>query len=467
MKAREFTVRYGFYLRKMDNDTICAPASAPVQSALAIIRISGPQSYEIIQKYFSNPEKIGHQRCAYGHIIDNDTKIDDVIVTYYKAPYSFTGEDVVEISCHGNPLIVQNILSLLQKDNSSRMAGPGEFTRRAFENGKMDLTAAEAVNAIINARSEWEIDTALNQMHGSLRKEVETIKEKLITLKADIEAAIDFSHENIQFVSHEEILHSISMLTEQINDIKKRCSVGEKIIQGLTIAIIGKPNAGKSSILNYIVNEERAIVSDIPGTTRDLVRETIQINGIHINLIDTAGIRKSDDTVEKIGIDRSREAVVKANIVLTVLDCTTGITDEDRDILSIVPEKDVIFLLNKVDITGTDIEYLFKEIDGTKIKFSAVTGEGFSLLENTIASLMMKGIEKYENSFIADSRIISILENSVNLCHTVYESVENGNPEEIVAADIQSLLDTVKEITGEVSPDEVLHSIFDRFCIGK
>lgn len=451
----------------MDKQTICAPASAPVQSALAIIRLSGPSSLEILNRYFSASEKLAPQKAVYGYIVDGESRIDDVIATYFKAPHSFTGEDTVEISCHGNPLIVQNILHLIQRDGLARMAGPGEFTRRAFENGKMDLTAAQAVNAIIRARSEWEIETALGQMHGSLQREINLVKDRLVLLKADVEAAIDFSHENIEFVSREEILESIAAVTTLITTVLKRCRVGEKLSQGLNIAIVGKPNAGKSSLLNYIVNEERAIVSDIPGTTRDLIRETVQIDGIHINLIDTAGIRKSDDAVEKIGIDRSKEAVSRAQLILAVLDCSTGITEEDREILAILPEKQVIYIYNKCDLVENASMPEVDALTGEKIHFSALSGEGFPQLERAISASMHKGIESYDHTFLADSRIITILEKAVSQCADVHESAKNENPEEILASDIQQLIDFLKEITGEVSPDEVLHSIFDRFCIGK
>ncbi|MFW6365158.1 MAG: tRNA uridine-5-carboxymethylaminomethyl(34) synthesis GTPase MnmE [Spirochaetota bacterium] len=450
----------------MDNQTICAPASAPVQSALAVIRISGPDAVAVVRRIFSHPERIKQRRAAYGWILDGDARVDDVVCTCFTAPHSFTGEDTVEISCHGNPLIVQNIITLLQRDTSVRIAQPGEFTRRAFKNGKIDLTAAQAVDAIIRARSGWEISTALRQMHGSLRTEIDSMRSRLIELRADVEAAIDFSEEHIEFVSREEITDAVGVIGEQLSLVLQRCRTGERIAQGLSIAIVGKPNAGKSSILNYIVNEERAIVSDIPGTTRDLVRETVQLNGIHLNLIDTAGIRYSEDAVEKIGIQRSREAVEKAHIVLAVLDLTTGITDEDRNIFSILPEDRVIFLLNKSDIADSVI-ISESDLPARSILFSARTGEGFAKLEEAITAMMHLGLEERDQSFLADTRIIAALEKSKSLCGVLAESAASGNPEEIVASDIQELLDTLQEITGEVTTDDVLESIFSRFCIGK
>jgi tRNA modification GTPase len=451
----------------MDNDTICAPASAPVQSALALIRVSGSSALKYFSEIFSHPERLIHQKSTYGYIKNGSHKVDDVVAVYFKAPHSFTGEDTVEISCHGNPLIVQNILTLLMKNDSIRMADPGEFTKRAYLNGKIDLTAAQAVDSIIRARSEWEIESALNQMHGFLKHEIDRIKNLLILFKADIEATIDFSTEEIDFADRIQLKNEIIAITDEIEKLLKRCKIGERLSHGLNIAIVGKPNAGKSSLLNYIINEERAIVSEIPGTTRDIIRETIQISGIHINLIDTAGIRNSEDSIEKIGILRSKEAVNKAHLVLCVLDGEIGITHDDKEIFSILPKNNVIYVINKCDLQRHESIEEFMNSYEFSVLFSSVTGYGFSKLEETISSFLFKGIDDYQNSFIADRRVVTILENSVLISNEILSAIDNHISEDLIASDTSRLIENLQQITGEVSPDDVLNSIFSRFCIGK
>ncbi|MCL1833369.1 MAG: tRNA uridine-5-carboxymethylaminomethyl(34) synthesis GTPase MnmE, partial [Leptospirales bacterium] len=317
----------------MFNDTICALASAPVNSSLAIIRISGSESYRAACSFFSSKDKINNRAAVYGSITEGGEIIDDVILIYYKSPSSFTGEDMAEIFCHGNHLIIGRILRLLYR-HGIRAAEPGEFSKRAFLNGKIDLTKAEAINALINAQSDWEIKASINQMHGSLRDVIDKLRNNIIMLKGDIEAGIDFSDQDIEFVSGTESLDIVNDILDSLIDLQRRCNIGNRTARGIDVVLTGRPNVGKSSLLNLILNEERAIVSHIPGTTRDLIRESIQIGGVRVNLTDTAGLGVPGDDIERMGVELSRKNIAAASLVLMVVDASCGITDEDRDIIS-------------------------------------------------------------------------------------------------------------------------------------
>ncbi len=451
----------------MNFETICAPATAPINSTLAIIRMSGPESLRTASKIFSNYNNLKHRLSLYGTINGKNKIIDDVVLTYFKAPNSFTGEDCIEISCHGNPLIVQKIIKLLIKNNI-RMAEPGEFSKRAFLNGKIDLTGAEAINQIINARSEWEIEAALKQMHGALRDIINKIRGKIILLKADIECNIDFSGEDVEFISYAKAWEEIKFIKEAVSELYQRCKLGEKISHGINIAIVGRPNVGKSSLLNLLLNEERAIVTDIPGTTRDLIKETIQFNGIHVNLIDTAGIRDAGCQIEKIGIEKSKKEIETAPIIILLIDAVEGITQEDKEILKNINEKKVIVLGNKIDLAQKkEVSGLEKDLGKKIIAFSTITSEGLDKLEKRICNFISKEFVQFDSSFIADLRILNLLEKSLTNIKTINMLLQHNEPPEIIAFELQLLIDTISEITGEVSADEVLNSIFNRFCIGK
>ncbi len=447
--------------------TICALSTPPVNSTIAVIRTSGAESIIAAKAIFSAPDRISPRYAAYGSIIESGRIIDDVILIYFKAPSSFTGEDMVEIFCHGNRLVSSKILSLLVQ-NGLQMAAPGEFSKRAFLNGKIDLTEAEAINHLILAKSDWEIDISIDQMHGSLRKIIQLLREKLILLKADIESAIDFSEEDIEFVSREEALSQIEVLSNEIKALITRCRIGEKISNGIDAAIAGRPNTGKSSILNLILNQERAIVSDIPGTTRDIIRETVQISGIHINLIDTAGIGIPGDELERLGIERSRKNIDSAGIIFMVIDGSQGLLPEDEEIIDKISGKKIIYIINKTDIAEkekiTDIQ---KRLNGISILFSAKAGTGLNDLEKSITDILSEEFADYKNSFAADVRIINILEKSLKISHVINELITDNHPKEIVAFEIQAMIESLGEITGEILPDDVLNSIFSRFCIGK
>lgn len=451
----------------MLEDTIYAPSTPPINSPIAIIRISGSESLRVANLVFQSHGKIKPRLASFGTIIDNSEQIDDIILIYYHSPQSYTGEDMIEIFCHGNQIILYKIIRLLNR-LGLRLAEPGEFTKRAFLNGKLDLTEAEAINHIITAQSEWEVDTAIKQMHGSLKNIISEIRDNVILLKADIEAGIDFIEEDIEFVSYPEALNRAEKIKESLNDLLLRCKTGEKISHGIDVTITGKPNVGKSSILNLILNQERAIVSDIPGTTRDLIRESIQINGIQINLTDTAGINTPGNEIEKIGIEFSHKTIEKASIILMVIDAATGIDETDRNIIKKISSKKNIIIINKIDLVGkNEIETIEKKIGRDAIHFSAITGIGLSDLKNAISTILSSEFVEYRNSFVADLRIINLLEKSIENIDSVSELFTQKEPVEIIAFEMQALHDNLSEITGEITPDNVLDSIFNRFCIGK
>lgn len=451
----------------MTEDTICAPATPPVNAALAIIRMSGPEVLRAVRTLFTNHEKIEPRRAVFGSIHEQGNVVDDVILTFYRAPNSFTGEDMAEICCHGNPLIMHRIIQLLGACGV-RLAGAGEFTRRAFLNGKMGLTEAEAINHVIAARSSWEIETAVQQMHGSLREAIQRVRERVIELKADLETGIDFIEENIEAVDRGEALRQVAEIQGELETLLRRCVTGGRLSRGIDVVIAGKPNVGKSSILNSILNEERAIVSDLPGTTRDLIRESVQIGGIHINLTDTAGIGVPGDEVEQKGIELTRKNIATAGIVLFVLDAATGFREEDARILESINGRNCIPVINKIDLfPRREFDDIAGSLPHPPVLFSAKTGEGFRDLENAIASFLRESFIPHESPFIADLRIINLLEQAGRDMETVRDCVARDEAIEITAFEAQSLLNTLAEITGEITPDDVLDSIFSRFCIGK
>ena len=448
-------------------DTICAPATPPVPSPIAIIRISGPETFRAVRSLFNTSRDIQPRQAHYGTISVEGKQIDDVVMVCYRSPRSYTGEDMAEIFCHGNPLIVRKIITTLN-DRCVRMAEPGEFTRRAFLNGKIDLTEAEAINHIITARSEWEIETSIGQMHGSLKRIIRELRDRIIELKADIEAGIDFSEEDIEIISRGAALDRVTSIRDALSQLLGRCMQGEQLKHGIDITITGRPNVGKSSILNLILNQERAIVSNIPGTTRDIIRESIQINGIHVNLIDTAGIGTPGDEIERMGMDLSHKKIESSSLVLVVLDATEPLNAADTDILEKTDHKKRIILINKSDIARSeDIAALRKSLSGHSIAFSAKTGLGLSDMKDSIAARIKNEFVQIENSFVADIRIISLLEKALDNTHAVKNLIEKGEPGEITAFELQCLLDNLSAITGEITSDDVLNSIFDRFCIGK
>lgn len=440
-------------------------------SSIAVVRMSGPQSFRIASECFEKPSLISHRKALHGKLFHGEQEIDDVVLIAYQAPESFTGEDMVEICSHGNPIIVKKIIDLfIQK--GARFAEPGEFTRRAFLNGKMDLTAAEAINRIVKARGEWEINAALAQMHGALREKIQQLREALILMKADVESKIDFSEEDIEFLTSDAAIARMQEIHDSLAGIFNRCRIGERVSHGIDIPIVGRPNVGKSSILNLILNAERAIVSEIPGTTRDLISETVQFAGYHVNLFDTAGIDEPGCEIERMGINLSHKKIDDASMLILVIDAAGEINDTDREILHRSSGKSCIVLGNKIDLFPKTereerISFLEKNLHAPIIPFSAKTGEGLELLEKKVGEFLTSEFPEQKNFFFADQKMQTILAEATEKAVSIQKLFIQSEPPEIIAFELQNLIDLLCEITGEIAIDDVLNSIFSRFCIGK
>lgn len=451
----------------VQGDTFCAPATPPINSAIAVIRVSGPLSHSVMKKVFQCKGEIRERYAHYGSIFSDEAIIDDIIAIFYRSPRSFTGEDMVEIFCHGNHMVVQKIMRLLKR-MGIRYAEPGEFSKTAFVNGKMNLTEAEGVNHLINARSEWEIETALQQMHGSFHRALSKIRDQIIHLKADIECGIDFIEEDLSIVSTDAAVERLRKIKEAIRDVLLRCRIGSQLCHGIDVTITGKPNVGKSSILNLVLNRERAIVSDIPGTTRDIIREPVQIGGIHLNIIDTAGIDTPANEVERLGIERSVQNIEGSALILVVFDASNGFQQADGNIIDKVKNKKCIYIINKADIADIGkVAAIKTRIGSDALMFSAITGMGLKELENVIKVYIDNHFSDLHNSFIADVRVISLLEGALEIVSKIEALYRSSEPEIIVISEFEALMDTVSEIIGEIAPDDILDSIFSRFCIGK
>lgn len=450
----------------MKEDTIIALATPPGVGAIAIIRISGNKSINLADNFFVGKTKITESKSHivhYGKIISEESGvIDDVLITVFRSPNSYTGEDCVEISCHGNPFIVQNIINLFLSTNELRLAEPGEFTKRAFLNNKIDLSQAEAVLDIIHSRTEASFRGARNQLDGLLSKKVDFLRKSIINALSFIELGLDFAEEDIEFIENSELIKILDEIIIEIDNLIESYNLGRVIRDGVNVALVGKPNVGKSSILNYLLKESRAIVSDIPGTTRDIIREEISINGILFRLFDTAGLRESQDLIEKEGIYRSRETVKNADIVLFIEDVEQGESKElYLDLTNYTHPEKIIKVLNKIDL-ATECSM------DADIKISAKTGEGFGKLIKKLTEATL-GADYYTERtiLVSNLRHYNCLRKSREYLINAHDSVVKKLSGEFCSVDLRNAALSLGEIIGEVTDDDVLNNIFMQFCIGK
>lgn len=452
-------------LLSQNEDTIVALATPPGIGAISVIRVSGPETFLKVDKIFKGKKKLTEcftHTIHYGKIINSQNEIiDDVLVSVFRAPHSYTGEDSVEISTHGSQLIVEKIISLLL-EQEVRLAEPGEFTKRAFLNGKLDLAQAEAVADIINARTEASLRGARNQLDGILSNKVETLREKLINTSSLIELELDFAEEDIELLPVQEILKNINEIENEIDNLIKTFSFGKVIRDGVNVALVGKPNVGKSSLLNYLLKEARAIVSEIPGTTRDIIREELTIDGILFRLYDTAGIRMTEDIIEREGVLRSRNAVKDADIVLFMNDVETGFDNElFQEILKLSSEEKILKVVNKIDL---------KKIEDEKfdVEISAKTGEG---MENLFQKLKEKAIGTNiyteKTAIVSNIRHYNALKKAKEHLINAKKSISDKLTGEFIAVDLRNAENSLSEIIGKVTTDDILNNIFSKFCIGK
>lgn len=450
----------------MKEDTIVALATPAGVGAISVIRVSGPQSFSAVDEIFFGKNKIENaatHTLHYGDIKNQGGKhIDDVLVSVFRAPNSYTGEDSVEISTHGNPIITQKIIELLISNSDVRLADPGEFTKRAFLNNRIDLTKAEAVADVINSRTEASFRGARNQLDGLLSKKVNDLRTQLLNSSSFIELELDFVEEDIQFVNQDELLKRIDSIIIEIDTLLESYEFGRVIRDGVNVAIVGKPNVGKSSLLNYILKESRAIVSEIPGTTRDVIREEVSIGGILFRIFDTAGIRVSDDTIEKEGIFRSQETVRNADIVIFLEDVNQGESRElFVDLLNLTNPDKVIKVLNKIDLND-------KSKINSDVKISAKTGEGIDLLFEKLKEKTI-GNESYteKTAIVTNLRHHNCLKKSRENLINARESILKKMSGEFISVDLRNAEMKLAEIIGEVTSDDILNNIFMKFCIGK
>ncbi|MBZ0200076.1 MAG: tRNA uridine-5-carboxymethylaminomethyl(34) synthesis GTPase MnmE [Ignavibacteriaceae bacterium] len=451
--------------RVFTEDTIVALATPSGVGAISVIRVSGPDSFVAADKIFLGKIKLLHavsHTIHYGQIVDEPgLVIDDVLISVFRNPNSFTGEDCVEISTHGNPIIIKKIIELLTAKNI-RLAEPGEFTKRAFLNGRIDLTQAEAVVDIINSRSEASLRGARNQLDGLLSKKINDLRQQLIDTSSFVELELDFAEEDIEFIDNTELIKRIKNIIREIEKLLATYSFGRVLRDGINIALVGKPNVGKSSLLNYILKESRAIVSHIPGTTRDVIREEVLIDGLLFRLFDTAGIRTSQDEVEGEGIMRSREAVKNADLVLFIDDVEQGFSyDLYDELISLTSSNNIIKVMNKIDIA----EASTLEAD---VFLSAKTGFGTEKLFSIMKERALSG-ENYseQSTIVSNVRHYNCLRKAKDNLNSALITSENKLSGEFISVDLRTAAVALSEIIGDVTSDDILNNIFSKFCIGK
>ncbi|MBI9033932.1 MAG: tRNA uridine-5-carboxymethylaminomethyl(34) synthesis GTPase MnmE [Bacteroidales bacterium] len=459
------------------NDTICALATSAGTAAIAVIRLSGPKAFEITEQIFVpvkkglKMEEVKSHSIHFGTLHDGDKLLDEVLISFFRNPKSFTGEDAVEISCHGSIYIQQKIMELLIS-RGARLAEPGEYTMRGFMNGKFDLSQAEAVADLISANSKAAHDLALNQMRGGYSLKIKDLRTELINFASLIELELDFGEEDVEFANREQLNTLLIKLKSELSSLVSSFKVGNVIKKGIPVAIVGEPNVGKSTLLNAILNEEKAIVSDIPGTTRDLVEDTITIEGVSFRFIDTAGIRQSEDEIEKIGIERTYDVINKARIVLFVFDITTTTCHEVNEILADFrhhidnPHKHFVVIANKIDELIEAPKEFGDLVQLESIFVSAKRKENIHLIvESLVGSLDTNGLS--DQTIVSNVRHLNSLQKALDAINTVEDGFENEVPSDLIAIDIRTALHHLGEITGEITTDDILGNIFGKFCIGK
>ena len=473
----------------MNDTTIAAISTAYGESGIGIVRMSGPESLNVLKKVFrrfsegygkdtalpcSEEFEFKPRHMYYGNIEDTDSgqKIDECLAVYMPGPHSYTGEDVAEIQCHGSVISYKKILSLLLK-NGAVPAEPGEFTKRAFLNGRMDLAQAEAVIDIIKARSSRSFDTAVDQLSGSLSQRVRAIRALLLDLLVDLSVNMDYPDEDIEEVTYEKLSDSIKTVKDKLSELAASSGEGRIIREGLLVSIVGKPNVGKSSLMNMILRDNRSIVTDIPGTTRDTIEEQISIRGISMRFVDTAGIHESSDIIENIGIERSKDAFNKADLILFILDPSQEVSEEDRQLLEMTEGRQSILIINKNDIiedsrSALEAAGISHERLESAVYISAKTGEGLKELEDKIENVVTGGkVHRTEDVLITNVRHADLINKAINELNEALAMTEASEAMDFIEVNVRVAFDALGEITGETASGEIINEVFSRFCLGK
>ena len=467
------------------DDTVVAIATPAGRGGIGVVRLAGPEAVSIAQPMLRLTHTLEPGRAVFGELVEPEAKnyvqaaaihpaeldgasgarIDEVVVTYFQKPHSYTTDDIVEISAHGSPVVLRHIVELALA-RGARLAEPGEFTMRAFLNGRIDLTQAEAVRDLIESQTLFQAKVAAQQLEGALSKRLQPMKQKLVELIALLEAGIDFAEDDISVLPPDQILKHIAEVQVPLAELAGSFAFGKIVHEGLTLAIVGRPNVGKSSLFNCLVERERAIVTATPGTTRDLVSETVALGGIPVKLVDTAGIRRALDEAESIGIRKSMEALADADVVLFVLDASEPLADEDRELLMHVEGRTAIVVHNKADLDGSELSNFNSRLP--VIRTSAVTGLGIPELRSEILRhIAGDNIPQAESGFLTNVRHQARVSDAMNGLEAAIEAVGNQVPHEMLLLDLYSALRPLDEITGATTTDDILNLIFSTFCIGK
>lgn len=436
--------------------------------------MSGEKCFEVLNKIFKpkkqeSIEKIKGYTIKYGYIVENNEIIDEVLVSYFKAPKSYTTENMCEINTHGGNVVIRKILELCLK-NGANLAEPGEFTKRAFLNGRIDLLQAESVIDVINAKSEKEAKTGIKQLEGVLSKKIKEIKQEILDVMVNVDVSIDYPEYDVEDVTNSQISEMLDSVQTKLEILEKSFDNGKLIKEGIKTAIIGKPNAGKSSLLNAILKEDRAIVTEYEGTTRDTIEEFVNIDGVPLKLIDTAGIRDAKDEVEKIGIKKSKEIANDADLVIAIFDSSKELTKEDIEILNIIKNKKSIVLLNKADLNSVlnENDERFKKITENVLKISALNGEGLEKLYALISKMFsLEEINVDNDVIITNLRHKNLISKAIENVKKAKKTVEENMPIDIIAIFIKDILEDLGNITGEIVTDDIINEIFSKFCLGK
>lgn len=451
-------------------DTIAAISTPLGEGAIGIVRLSGTDSFAIAQKIFKRKDlsKVASHTLNYGHIVDPDKDeiLDEVMVGAMRSPKTFTREDIIEINTHGGIAVTNEILQLVIREGA-RLAEPGEFTKRAFLNGRVDLTQAEAVMDIIRAKTDKAMNIAVKQLDGSLSDLINNTRQEILNTLAQVEVNIDYpEYDDVEEATTEIIREKTSEFEALLTNLLKTARRGKILREGISTAIIGRPNVGKSSLLNNLLREEKAIVTDIEGTTRDVIEEYVNINGVPLKLVDTAGIRETEDIVEQIGVERSKKALKEADLVLLVLNASEPLTDQDRQLLEISQDSNRIILLNKVDLPQ-QIE--LDEIPADHIKISVLKNQNINQIEDRINALFFEnaGLVEQDATYLSNARHISLIEKAVESLQAVNEGLAMGMPVDLLQVDLTRTWEILGEITGDAAPDELITQLFSQFCLGK
>lgn len=458
----------------MKVDTIAAIATAMTNSGIGIIRISGEEAFSVIDNIYRS--KNGKKKLSeaeshtvhYGFIVDGDEIIDEVMVLILKAPNTYTREDTVEIDCHGGTLVMQKILETVIK-YGARPAEPGEFTKRAFLNGRIDLTQAESVMDIINSKNQFALKSSVSQLQGSLQNEIKELREKIIYEIAFIESALD-DPEHISIDGYGlKLKEVVSECKEKITHLIRTSENGKILKEGINTVIVGKPNAGKSSLMNQLLKRERAIVTDIAGTTRDVLEEQMNLNGITLNIVDTAGIRDTNDLVEKIGVDKAKEYLLNSDLIIYVVDSSTGLDENDFEIMEMIKDRTALVLLNKSDLdTVTTEDTILSHLDKKIIKVSMKESQGVEELEEAIKEMFFHGKLEFNNEvYITNMRHKAALIDSLSSLDMVLHSIEMEMPEDFYSIDLMNAYEELGSILGESLGEDLVNEIFSKFCTGK